>query len=78
MRQLKDLRNYVLPAQLFALITLPFIAVILWTIVVAGMFSIVTNASFKEITSSNIMWTVNFFIYLMFVIATGDMMWNKK
>jgi hypothetical protein len=78
MKQLKDLRNCVLPAQLFALLTLPLIAVILWTIMVAGMFSIVTNATFREISSSNIMWTINFFVYFMFVVATGDMMWIKK
>jgi hypothetical protein len=78
MRKLSDLRRFVLPVQLFALLTLPLIAVILWTIMVAGMFSIVTNATFKEISSSNIMWTINFFVYFMFVVATGDMMWIKK
>ena len=78
MKQLKDLRNLVLPVQLFALLTLPLIAVILWTIMVSGMFSIVTDATFKEISSSNIMWTINFFVYFMFVAATGDMMWIKK
>jgi hypothetical protein len=78
MRQLKDLRNYVLPAQLFALITLPLIAVFLWTIFVAGLFSIVTDATFKTISSSDVMWTSNFFFYFMFMAAVGDMMWERK
>lgn len=78
MKKLTDLRNYVLPVQLFALITLPLIAVVLWTILVAGLFSIVTDATFTEISSSHIMWTANFFFYFMFAGATGDMMWVKK
>jgi hypothetical protein len=78
MKQLKDLRNLVLPVQLFALLTLPLIAVILWTIMVSGMFSIVTDATFTQISSSSIMWTINFFVYFMFVAAFGDMMWVKK
>lgn len=76
--KLKDLRNCVLPAQIFALIALPLIGVFLWTVLVAGLFSIVTDATFTQISSSNIMWTVNFFIYFMFAGATGDMMWIKK
>ena len=78
MKQLKDLRNLVLPVQLFALITLPLIAVILWTILVSGMFSIVTDATFKQIASSDIMWTANAFVYFMFLAATCDMIWIKK
>ena len=76
--KLKDLRHYVLPAQIFALIVLPLIGVFVWTVLVAGLFSIVTDATFTEISSSNIMWTANFFIYFMFAGATGDMMWIKK
>jgi hypothetical protein len=78
MRKLNDLRRYVLPVQLFALMIIPLIAVILWTILVAGLFSIVTDASFKTISSSSVMWTSNFFFYVMFAIATGDMMWGER
>lgn len=78
MRQLKDLRRFVLPVQLFALMIIPLIAVILWTILVSGLFSIVTDATFKQISSSNIMWTSNFFFYFMFAVATGDMMWGDR
>jgi hypothetical protein len=78
MKKLTDLRNFVLPVQLFALITLPLIAVVLWTILVSGLFSIVTSATFTDISSSNVVWTANVFFYFMFMIATGDMMWIKK
>lgn len=78
MKKLTDLRGYVLPVQLFALITLPLVAVVLWTVMVSSLFSIVTDATFREISSSNIMWTINFFVYFMFFAATGDMMWVKK
>jgi hypothetical protein len=76
--KLKDLRNCVLPAQMFALIGLPLIGVFLWTILVAGLFSIVTDATFTEISSSSVMWTSNFFVYFMFMAAFGDMMWSKN
>ena len=78
MKKLTDLRNYVLPVQLFALITLPLLAVVLWTILVAGLFSIVTDATFKTISSSDVMWTSNFFFYFMFMAGVGDMMWDKR
>lgn len=78
MKKLTDLRDYVLPVQIFALITLPLIMVVLWTILVSGLFSIVTNATFTDISSSNVMWTANIFFYFIFMIATGDMLWIKK
>lgn len=78
MRKLNDLRRYVLPVQLFALITLPLVAVVLWTILVAGLFSIVTNATFTQISSSEVMWTANCFFYVMFAIGFGDMMWGER
>lgn len=76
--KLRDLRRCVLPAQMFALIALPLIGVFLWTVLVAGLFSIVTDATFTQISSSNIMWTTNFFVYFMFAGAFGDMMWSKE
>jgi hypothetical protein len=78
MKKLTDLRDYVLPVQIFALITLPLVMVVLWTILVSGLFSIVTNATFTDISSSNVMWTANSFFYFIFMIATGDMLWIKK
>ncbi len=78
MKKLTDLRDYVLPVQIFALITLPLVMVVLWTILVSGLFSIVTNATFTDISSSNVMWTANIFFYFIFMIATGDMLWIKK
>jgi len=76
--KLKDLRNCVLPMQMFALIALPLIGVFLWTILVAGLFSIITDATFTEISSSSITWTANIFVYFMFMASFGDMMWIKK
>lgn len=76
--KLRDLRRCVLPAQMFALITLPLIGVFLWTVLVAGLFSIITDATFVQISSSSVMWTGNFFIYFMFAAAFGDMMWSKQ
>lgn len=78
MRKLSDLRRFVLPVQLFALIVLPLVAVFLWTILVSGLFSIITSATFSQISSSEVMWTSNVFFYVMFAIGFGDMMWGKR
>lgn len=75
---MNSIKRFVLPAQLVALFTIPAIMVFIITLVFAGVIAVLTPATFSDVTGSTPMWVINFLLYIGFIIATGDWMWEGK
>jgi hypothetical protein len=69
--------SLITPAKIFLTIALPMVMVFLITILLACMISLITPATFTDVTTNGVLIVVNFLMYIGFLISTGEWLFNE-
>lgn len=71
------IKSFVMPAQVLAWLLISGTMVVIWHLFVAGAISMLSSSvTFADVSDSEVMWLISFFMFIGFLISVGTWLWE--